>query len=38
MNLAADELESLLRLVQSRASVSVERLLRQARTAESSPA
>jgi RNA polymerase sigma-70 factor (ECF subfamily) len=31
MNLAADELESLLRLVQSRASVSVERLLRQAR-------
>ncbi|MEJ7596961.1 MAG: hypothetical protein WKG01_03540 [Kofleriaceae bacterium] len=32
MNLAADELESLLRLVQSRASVSVERLLRQART------
>jgi len=30
MNLAGDELESLLRLVQSRASVSVERLLRQA--------
>lgn len=29
MNLATDELESLLRLVQSRASVSVERLLRQ---------
>jgi len=32
MQLATDELESLLRLVQSRASVSVERLLRQART------
>lgn len=32
MQLAHDELESLLRLVQSRASVSVERLLRQART------
>jgi len=32
MELAADELDSLLRLVQSRASVSVERLLRQART------
>ncbi|MGE0399183.1 MAG: RNA polymerase subunit sigma-70 [Kofleriaceae bacterium] len=32
MHLAADELDSLLRLVQSRASVSVERLLRQART------
>ena len=30
MHLASDELESLLRLVQSRASVSVERLLRQA--------
>lgn len=30
LHLAADELESLLRLVQSRASVSVERLLRQA--------
>jgi RNA polymerase sigma-70 factor, ECF subfamily len=30
MNLPADELDSLLRLVQSRASVSVERLLRQA--------
>ena len=33
MHLAADELDSLLRLVQSRASVSVERLLRQAQTA-----
>jgi len=33
MHLAADELESLLRLVQSRASVSVERLLRQAHQA-----
>ena len=32
MNLAPEELESLLRLVQSRASVSVERLLRAART------
>ena len=35
MNLAGDELESLLRLVQSRASVSVERLLRQARSGDS---
>jgi RNA polymerase sigma-70 factor (ECF subfamily) len=34
MQLAADELDSLLRLVQSRASVSVERLLRHGRTAE----
>jgi RNA polymerase sigma-70 factor (ECF subfamily) len=34
MNLAGDELESLLRLVQSRASVSVERLLRQGHEAE----
>lgn len=34
MNLAGDELESLLRLVQSRASVSVERLLRQGHTTE----
>jgi len=32
MQLAGDELDSLMRLVQSRASVSVERLLRQART------
>ncbi len=35
MNLPADELESLLRLVQSRASISVERLLRQARSVDS---
>jgi RNA polymerase sigma-70 factor (ECF subfamily) len=34
MNLAGDELDSLLRMVQSRASVSVERLLRQAAAPE----
>lgn len=38
MRLGGDELESLLRLVQSRASVSVERILRQARDVATPPA